>query len=491
MEEHEVNRLLNRLIDGSISTEDFARIQAVMRVSPEVREEYYDLIGLDLILSESYEVPTHISVQAGAMNDDHWVSRRSKHKVIKIAVWAAAACVLLTLSSLYLFRDRGPAATLKPSAECRFTINDTERSVASMKPGEVLGLKKNEQLEVKEGVLSLKIGPNVDAFVEAPARLQLTAQEGELKLQEGSVFLQITPGGKGFEVHTPGGILRDIGTKFGVNVVSATARVETHVTEGTVQVHRGKVMEREIHAGEMAVWEGMSGKISGGKSSPGRFVEELPWERTIFDDDFDEADGTVINDKKPDIGLPWKTLRETNPSTVMKGVLDTSHGPRSLLARFNNGFTTEQRKLYVVNLSTRMPENIHDKAGFPEAKERIAFLSSANGKPLFSLVARKDREHHWQIRNDLDPTKYSNGSRVSALSPRNLTLSYDSASGEVRLYEGHNTRGNLIDTPFKIEAGHSLDSILISNDEGGDVALENLKVRLLTYPQNGESAESR
>ena len=479
MEEHEVNRLLNRLIDGTISREDFARIQGVMRVSPEVREEYYDLIGVDLMLSENFEMPTHISAEASAMND-RWVGSRSKHKIIKMAVWAAAACVLLSLTSFYFLRDRGPAATLQFAADSRFSINGTERSASSIKSGEIISLRKDEQLEVKEGLLSLKLGKHVTACVEAPARLSLIAQEGKLKLEEGSVFLEITPGGKGFEVHTSGGIIRDVGTKFGVNV-SSSGWVETHVTDGKIQIDRGKGPEWDVNAGQRASWNGMTGKISSGTTSPKLFVERMHSDETIFDDDFNESDGTKIHDKKPDIGLPWQTLREYNPSTVVKGVLDTSHGPRSLLARFNKAASTGQPPLYVVSLSTRIPENIHDKAGYPDAKERITFVRR-DGGPLFSLVARKSRDHQWQIRNELDPTQYSYGSRVNALQSHDLTLTYDSSNGEVRLYEGNSTRDRLIDTPFKVEPGHSLESILISNDEGGDVSLENLQVRVRTYP---------
>jgi len=494
MEEHEVNRLLNRLIDGSISTEDFARIQAVMRVNPEVREEYYDLIGLDLLLSESYEVPTHISVQAEAMHNDHWVAKRSKHKVIKIAVWAAAACLMLSLGSFYLFRDKGPPGTLTPSSICRFSVDGNEVDFAAMKPGEVLALKKDELLEVKEGVLNVKVGPNVDVCVEAPTRLKLIAQEGKLELQEGKAFFSILPGGKGFEVHTPGGILRDIGTKFGVEV-TASGQIETHVTEGTIVIDRGDGTKREIREGSMAVWSGMTGSIRSSLSDGGSFVENLPSKETIFDDDFNDPDGTPIHNKKPDVGLPWKTEWEYNLSAVEKGVLDTSKGPRLLRARFKEGVSTEKRKLYVVNFSTRPPGNIWDKAGYEDANERITFLHSQDASPLFSLEARMSRHHQWQIKNEAEGVSqdrlYSVGSQISVLQPHDLTLTYDSASGEVRFYEGKDTRGNLADKPFKVEAGHSLDSILISNQGGGDVALENLTVRMLTYPQSGSSAGTR
>ncbi|WP_367873155.1 FecR domain-containing protein [Luteolibacter sp. Populi] len=478
MEEQDINRLLNRLIDGTISQEDFARLQGAMRVSPEVRAEYYDLIGVDLMLAERYEVPTHISVQAKAMND-HWVVRRSKHKVVKAAVWAAAACVLLTLGGAYLFRDRPPAATLTSSFDCQFTIDGSERSITT--------LKEDEMLEVKNGVLSMSIGPHVKALIEAPARLRLTTHEGRLDLQEGSVFLQILPGGKGFEVHTPGGIIRDIGTKFGVHV-AADGTVETHVSAGTVEIDRedGQA-KRQIRAGEMAIWNG-KGAIRGGINTAGRFVEDLPWEETIFDDNFDDPDGTVLDKKKPDTGLPWATLMEMNPSTISGGMLDTSTGPRSLQARFKAD-QSSKRRVYIVNFSTQVPGNIWDKAGYPDAAERITFLRPGDA-PLFSLVARASRTHHWQIKNELNGD-HSIGTRVSSLLQHDLTLTYDSGTGEVRLYKGSSTKGTLIDQPFKVGAGNSLDSVIVSNDGGGDVALENFTVRMLTYPQNGDSPASR
>ncbi len=490
MEEHDVNRLLNRLIDGSISPEDMVRIQAVMRVNPEVRAEYYDLIGVDLMLTECFEVPDHITVQAKAMND-HWVVRRSSHKVLKSTIWAAAACVLLSLGAIFLLKGKDPAATLNPSSYCRFTVNGSERAVATMKPGEVLALQKDEVLEVKEGVLSLKVGPNVEACVEAPARLSLIAQQGKLKLEEGSVFFNIMPGGKGFEVHTPGGILRDIGTKFGVNV-AASGSVETYVTDGIVEIDRGNgEAKRQIRAGETAAWNGLTGTIRGRIGSSQHFVEDLPWEETIFSDNFDDPDGTLIDKKAADTGLPWAMLSETNPSKITKGVLDTSNGPRSLQARFKDSVATDKRKLYIVNLSTAVPANIWDKAKKPDAVECITFQRSKNGGPFFSLTTRMGRGHNWQVKNEREVDSYSIGSRVSALEAHHLILTYDSGKGLVQVYEGSISDDNLIDKPFKVDAGESIDSIIISNDQGGDVALDSLTVRMLTYLQSSGPAGSR
>ncbi len=479
MEEHDVNRLLNRLIDGSISREDFARLQGAMRVNPEVRAEYYDLIGVDQMLSERYEVPTHISVQAKTM-DDHWVVRRSKRKLVTGIIWAAAACVLLSAGGFFFLRGREPAATLTASVDCSYSIDGTPRSITT--------LKKDELLTVDSGVVSMAIGTHVEACVEGPARVRLIAHEGKLELQEGSVFLQILPGGKGFEVHTPGGIIRDIGTKFGVHV-SSDGTVETHVTAGTVEIDREQKGEqpRQIRTGESAVWT-RAGSIRGGRYATDRFVQSLPWEDTVFADDFDDRDGTLLDKKTPDTGLPWVAQAEMNPTTIVDGKLDTSTGWRTLQARFRDEQQSMRRKVYVATFSTRIPANIWDKAGYLDAAERISFHRKSGG-PLFSLVGRASRNHLWQLKNESDAI-HSRGTRTSALQSHDLTLTYDSGTGEVRFYEGSSTGGTLLDK-LQVEAGAALDSIVISNDEGGDVSLEDLNVRILTYPQNGERQKNR
>jgi len=469
MEESEVNRLLNRLIDGSINPEDFARLQGAMRVNPEIRAEYYDLVGIDLMLAERYEIPTHISDQAKAMND-HWVVGRSKRKMVTGIVLAAAAVVMLTLGSVFFFQSQQPTTALSASVDCNFSINGAGRSDT---------LKKDELLKVETGILSMQINPYVEACVEGPARLLLRDDDGKLELQEGSIFLQIQPGGKGFEVHTPAGIIRDIGTQFGVHVAS-DGTVETHVSSGSVEVERQKgERPHRVQTGESATWT-RTGTINRGRNTADRFVRALPSEEALFSDDFDEPDGTPLDKKKPDDGEPWSVLMEMNPTTVGHGMLDTSKGPRTIRAKFLQEKSTGRRKVYVVSFSTRVPENIWDKAAYLDAAERITFHRKG-GAPLFSMVARFSRNHHWQLKNETDAS-HSYGISVSALDPHRLTLTYDTGTGMVRLYEGSNLAGSSPDS-MKVQPGVLLDSLMISNDQGGDVAVDDLTVRLLTYSQ--------
>ena len=472
MEDHELNRLLNRLIEGKIGKEDFARVQQLLRQDPAVRAEYYDLLGVDLMLSERYEVPDYISVHAKTA-DDHWVVKRSHRKLFIRTAWAAAAVLMLTLGSIFIFNGSQSAATLTASVDGNYLVDGSAKTVST--------LRKDELLDVKSGVVSLAIGPYVEACVEGPARVKMLAHQGKLELQEGKIFLQISPGGRGFEVHTPAGIIRNIGTKFGVHVL-ADGTVETHVTSGVVEIERtpGEARQR-VGAGSGATWK-ISGAIKTHRNAAEGFVQSLPWDEVIFQDDFNESEGTSLHGKKPDIGHPWKVEMELNPSTVSQGRLDTSEGPRTLTARFRDDPPSSGRRVYMATFSTHVPLNIWDKAAYLDAVERITFNAKGNGQ-LFSLVARKSRGHHWQLKNERDGTQ-SVGTRTSALEPHQLTLTYDTASGEVKLYEGDSSKGTYLDG-LAIEPGVLIDSLTISNAEGGDVSIDNLTIKAATYSQNG------
>jgi len=475
MEDHELNRLLNRLIEGTINPQDFARVQQMMRQDPAVRAEYYELLGVDQMLSERYEVPDYISVHAKTA-DDHWVVERSHRKLYIRSAWAAAAVLVLSCAGLFFFNRGGNDAKLVSSMDSNYLVNGEERAVSA--------LNMNEVLDVKGGVVALDIGPYVEACVEGPAKVKLLAHKGKLELLVGYIYLQIAPGGRGFEVHTPAGIIRNIGTKFGVSVMK-DGTVETHVTSGIVEIERASGEARQrVAAGSGATWK-KTGTIKTHRNASERYVQSLPWDETLYQDDFNQPEGTSFADKKPGIGNPWKVEFELNPTTVTNGRLDTSRGPRTLIAKFKEEQNSGSRRVYMAGFSTHVPGNIWDKAGYHDAAERITFNAKGGG-PLFSLVARKSRGHHWQLKNERDGT-HSVGTRISALQAHQLTLTYDTGTGQVNLYEGAGTKGIFIDQ-LKIEPGLPMDSLTISNAEGGDVAIDDLSIKVATYSQNGNQS---
>jgi ferric-dicitrate binding protein FerR (iron transport regulator) len=91
-----------------------------------------------------------------------------------------------------------------------------------------------------ENQVRLAIGGSTNLTLRATNRIRLDG---------GSVWLSVKPGGEGFDVETPFGDVRVTGTIFGVSVDAESANVE--VTEGSVRVEgpRGFVT---LGAGERA-----------------------------------------------------------------------------------------------------------------------------------------------------------------------------------------------------------------------------------------------
>ena len=59
MRPSETLQLTHELIDGSISKEDFARLQEAMLQDPAARRDYYALLCTDQMLVDTYEMPDH------------------------------------------------------------------------------------------------------------------------------------------------------------------------------------------------------------------------------------------------------------------------------------------------------------------------------------------------------------------------------------------------------------------------------------------------
>lgn len=86
-----------------------------------------------------------------------------------------------------------------------------------------------------------KIGEEVFAAIASNTKIQIHNKQS-LALNKGSVWLSVTPGGKGFRVETPFGLVRVTGTQFGVTVTARQTLVE--VREGSVEVSQAQGLGR-------------------------------------------------------------------------------------------------------------------------------------------------------------------------------------------------------------------------------------------------------
>ena len=466
--------LLLQFIEGTIDRQDLLQLQIELGRNPETRREYYELLALDHLLAEKYAGPQRVSPYTAPSDGSLGVRRFRILTFIKpILAISAAAAVAFVLS---FGSSRKPfPVSLEASVDGRFRVNNAAG-------GNVL--KVGQTLEVESGVVAVDLNPYTKAFAEGPARLRLTDKAGNVELLSGKAYFEVSPGGAGFQVHCPSGVIRDIGTKFGVEV-KADGFVETRVMEGQVRITDVSGNVKTVDAGHGLGW-GRKGESSV-MFDPSPFIQTLPQHRVIFADDFSEPDGTLLEQKPADIGGKWEHRQydlSANPgqkyTEVLNGMIDTSFDPRVIRSTCRRIEANGLRQNYIIRISTGMPQNMVDKSLKPEAWEKIGFYDP-DGILKLSLVARSSSSHQWVIRDELTGEE-SAPSNLSALADQEVTLFYESTTGRTSLHRGFsaNASGTEV-TSLNSTPGMVIDALTVRNHEGGDLALDSISVDLIDY----------
>ncbi|BCX48852.1 hypothetical protein HAHE_27600 [Haloferula helveola] len=466
-EEYRTSRLLNQLVDGSIAAEDFAALREDLLESPELRQHYYDLLAVDRMLGERYELPDYISVQANTMNDT-WSDRRSRKAKIFGSIGAAAAALVIAGFVFHFIRQAPRPIPIEASADSSYQIDGAPARAGGPVPGELLSIER--------GVVSAKLNPYIEACFEGPAQVRILDSHGNVELVEGNGYFEISPGGKDFKVHCRGHVIRDIGTKFGVKH-GADGFVEVHVNAGSVEITGPDGSVEPVESGG-AVRFGTATDLRKIPLDSAGFVRSLPWERIIFHDDFESEGETPVSGRQPKIGGRWLVFDESSKTLIRDGVLDTSFGRRHMGAGCNPADASDLSPAYLMTFETAVPANLEDKPGGDGAAEFIT-LTSNTGVPFCSVAARVSSGHEWCI-VDEQTDSWTAGSGAYAFKRRWLTLLYESWSGKVVLYEGQSPDGREI-AATRIGKGHKVGSIAIQNGGQGDLALEELTVKVVAY----------
>ena len=119
------------------------------------------------------------------------------------------------------------AAALTASVGCVWEQTDKAPALGE-------SLSTGRALHLAHGFAELKYLSGAKVVVEAPATFVLSAGD-RLLLLRGRLVAMIPPPAHGFTVSTPSGEIVDLGTEFGVDVISDSS-VETQVFRGKIQV---------------------------------------------------------------------------------------------------------------------------------------------------------------------------------------------------------------------------------------------------------------
>ncbi|QQL45861.1 LamG-like jellyroll fold domain-containing protein [Sulfuriroseicoccus oceanibius] len=397
----ELELLVGDLLDGSLSGEKRAELEAALMASPEARERFSELLQLH----NAMEIHTEglPSAKWGrAVIPVERVMRRQRRKIMRIAVMAAAAVIVLGAVVMRMIHVPH-AAELAGFEVARGTRFEVTHAVDRANPTGG-ALHAGSRMVISQGAVELKFESGVRSVVQAPADLTLDA-EGVVSLDEGVAWFHVPADAVGFEVVAREVRIVDLGTEFGV-VSSGMVADEVHVFDGRVAVTHlwgGDSTRRELVAGE-AVRATDEEELEAQATDRSRFTSVLPDGLPYLHWSFDGADpfqvrGTynaVSRIKTGDVaGL-------SNPELV-PGVVGNAvvfNGERQALVTNWPGFTGKRAR--TVSFWMRLPAGVGQSGlngivgwGDPELYGGKWKVLVCDGEEADSQVVRVSWGAHW------------------------------------------------------------------------------------------------
>lgn len=174
--------------------------------------------------------------------------RERRRKSTRVAMFAAAALLLITLVTMRLIflPEVQPTLTFAQAPGTLLTV--THDSSAEAPEGMVM--EKGSRLQVSQGTIELQFGSGVRSIVQAPADITLH-EDDTLYMHEGIAWFHVPAEALGFMVKTHDLNIVDLGTEFGV-FARPDQHDEVHVFKGKIKVTATRIRKKSatLVAGE-------------------------------------------------------------------------------------------------------------------------------------------------------------------------------------------------------------------------------------------------
>ncbi|TWU19018.1 LamG-like jellyroll fold domain-containing protein [Allorhodopirellula heiligendammensis] len=253
--------LIDSLLDGSIDEANLLRIEAELSVDPQVRQEYYRRLQLDILLKR--EAESGSSVTAEVVETFNRLPMESKRvpssapgKLVKIlagSLVAIAATMLLVVSVNRAIVPSGGdvrgdsiATSREPSASGFAVLGGLEDAIWAGAPIAVGDLLPTGELHLKSGRVHIELFSGVQLVLEGDSIFSIDSPM-QVTMASGSARARVPEPAQGFRIKTSSGDVVDLGTEFSVDVDDSGADV--HVVDGEVELHPHRSDSLRIEAG--------------------------------------------------------------------------------------------------------------------------------------------------------------------------------------------------------------------------------------------------
>lgn len=219
--------LIHARLDGEITPEQHAQLEALLRADWQARRLYLELADQQARLLAQPQVGTGrlLPVDSFARTRTQ-ILRRIRHPlaIAALIAFTAAATWFLSPKPVSLESTASGVALLGATFDAEFA-GEARREGETLAPG---------RLRLVRGLAQIEFFSGATVLVEAGTELEILSA-WEARCHGGRLRVRVPPAAKGFMVHAPDMKLEDLGTEFALNVQAQTSAVQ--VEEGEVIAH--------------------------------------------------------------------------------------------------------------------------------------------------------------------------------------------------------------------------------------------------------------
>lgn len=253
MTPQERSELLEALLDGEISEADFLRIEAELSIDPEVRQEYYRRLQLDLLLEQQANASDSMPKIETPPKKVFWSGRVPLLSGIILGI---AASLLFVVGFSFWFSDPDPVSPesevvekSEPSESGFAVLSGQSKAIWADQPLGNGNLVPEGKLHLKSGLVHLELFSGVQIVIEGEAIFSVDSPM-QVTLHSGRARAHVPQPAQGFRIKTAVGDVVDLGTEFSIDVNPMGTDVQ--VVDGEVELHPKRNKTQRIQKGSSA-----------------------------------------------------------------------------------------------------------------------------------------------------------------------------------------------------------------------------------------------